>query len=95
MIFATAVREGARIEFASHGPVVEVAVDFSALDTILSGRPEQPYSCRQGFCRTCKVRVPAGEPDHLDSVLADAEHEAGEMLVCVSRADGERLVLDL
>ncbi|WP_441952813.1 PDR/VanB family oxidoreductase [Nocardia sp. 2TAF39] len=83
------------IEFASTGMVVEVAADRSALDTILSVRPDRPYSCRQGFCRTCKVRVLAGEPDHRDSVLTDAEREAGEMLVCVSRSDGGRLVLDL
>ncbi|MEU4343098.1 2Fe-2S iron-sulfur cluster binding domain-containing protein [Nocardia sp. NPDC023852] len=95
MILAAAVQEGARIEFASPGPVVEVAVDRSALDTLVSARPDQPYWFRQGFCRTCKVRVPSGEPDHRDGVLAAAEHEAGEMLVCVSRADGGRLVLDL
>ncbi|WP_454198298.1 PDR/VanB family oxidoreductase [Nocardia sp. Marseille-Q1738] len=83
------------IQFASTGEVVEVAADRSALDTILQTRPDRPYSCRQGFCRTCKVRVLAGEPDHRDSVLTDAEHEAGEMLVCVSRAEGGRLVLDL
>nr|WP_280492859.1 PDR/VanB family oxidoreductase [Nocardia asiatica] len=83
------------IQFASTGEVVEVGADRSALDTILTSRPDRPYSCRQGFCRTCKVRVLAGEPDHRDTVLTAAEHEAGEMLVCVSRADGGRLVLDL
>lgn len=83
------------IQFASTGEVLEVAADRSALDTILQARPDRPYSCRQGFCRTCKIRVLAGEPDHRDTVLTAAEHEAGEMLVCVSRADGGRLVLDL
>lgn len=83
------------IEFASTGQVVEVAAGRTALDAILASRPDRPYSCRQGFCRTCKVRVLAGEPDHRDSVLTDAEREAGAMLVCVSRADGGRLVLDL
>ncbi|WP_181725584.1 PDR/VanB family oxidoreductase [Nocardia gipuzkoensis] len=83
------------IQFASTGEVLEVGADRSALDTILRARPDRPYSCRQGFCRTCKIRVLAGEPDHRDTVLTAAEHEAGEMLVCVSRADGGRLVLDL
>jgi hypothetical protein len=37
-----------------------------------------------------------GIPDHRDSVLADAEKAAGEvMLICVSRSRTERLVLDL
>ncbi|RJO69987.1 oxidoreductase [Nocardia panacis] len=83
------------IEFASTGTVVEVAANRSALDTILESKPDRPYSCRQGFCRTCKVRVLAGEPDHRETVLTPAEHAAGEMLVCVSRATGGRLVLDL
>ncbi|MGY5306925.1 PDR/VanB family oxidoreductase [Nocardia gipuzkoensis] len=83
------------IQFASTGEVLEVGADRSALDTILQARPDRPYSCRQGFCRTCKIRVLAGEPDHRDPVLTAAEREAGEMLVCVSRADGGRLVLDL
>ncbi|MBF6338494.1 oxidoreductase [Nocardia abscessus] len=83
------------IQLASTGDVLEVGADRSALDTILGARPDRPYSCRQGFCRTCKVRVLAGEPDHRDTVLTAAEREAGEMLVCVSRADGGRLVLDL
>lgn len=83
------------IEFASTGVVVEVPADKSALDTILETQPDRPYSCRQGFCRTCKVRVLAGEPEHRETVLTAAEHEAGEMLVCVSRAAGGRLTLDL
>ncbi|MBF6229502.1 oxidoreductase [Nocardia abscessus] len=83
------------IQFASTGEVLEVGADRSALDAILQARPDRPYSCRQGFCRTCKVRVLAGEPDHRDTVLTAAEREVGEMLVCVSRADGGRLVLDL
>ncbi|WP_433756342.1 PDR/VanB family oxidoreductase [Nocardia sp. CA-135398] len=83
------------IEFASTGEVVEVPSDESALATILRSRPDRPYSCRQGFCRTCKVRVLSGEPEHRESVLTAADHEAGDMLVCVSRSRGGRLVLDL
>jgi ferredoxin-NADP reductase len=83
------------IEFASTGAVVEVPADKSALETILQSRPDRPYSCRQGFCRTCKVRVLSGEPEHRETVLTAADHEAGEMLVCVSRSRGGRLVLDL
>ncbi|MEV4234030.1 PDR/VanB family oxidoreductase [Nocardia sp. NPDC049737] len=83
------------LEFASTGEVVEVPADKSALETILRTRPDRPYSCRQGFCRTCKVRVLSGEPEHRESVLSAADHEAGEMLVCVSRARSGRLVLDL
>ncbi|MEV0294201.1 PDR/VanB family oxidoreductase [Nocardia sp. NPDC050710] len=83
------------IEIADTGEVFEVPADKSALDAILQRRPDRPYSCRQGFCRTCKVRVLAGEPEHRETVLTADEHAAGEMLVCVSRSEGGRLVLDL
>ncbi|MEV0332753.1 PDR/VanB family oxidoreductase [Nocardia sp. NPDC050717] len=83
------------IELAASGTVLEVPADRSALDVILAARPDQPYSCRQGFCRTCVVRVLAGDPDHRENTLSADEHAAGVMLACVSRSHGERLVLDL
>ncbi|WP_410875168.1 PDR/VanB family oxidoreductase [Nocardia sp. A7] len=83
------------IEFASSGAVVTVDADRTVLDTILDSRPGQPYSCRQGFCGTCVVRVRAGEPDHRETTLSEADHAEGAMLACVSRSRGERLVLDL
>ncbi len=49
-----------------------------------------PYSCQQGFCGTCKVKVFAGQADHRGRIAV-----GGEMLVCVSRADGGRLVIDV
>ncbi len=51
---------------------------------------------RPGSCRTCAVRVLEGEPDHRDEALSNAEHEQ-DKLFCprVSRARGDRLVLDL
>ncbi|MFF5035832.1 PDR/VanB family oxidoreductase [Nocardia salmonicida] len=83
------------IEFASSGEVVTVDADRTVLDTILDTRPDQPYSCRQGFCGTCVVRVRSGEPDHRETVLSAADRAEGAMLACVSRSRGERLVLDL
>jgi hypothetical protein len=37
----------------------------------------------------------AGEPDHRDELLSSAERAAGAMLICVSRAHSDRLILDL
>lgn len=83
------------IQLGTGGAVIGVPADRSALDALLEHRPDQPYSCRQGFCRTCKVRVAAGVPDHRDHVLTPAERDHGDLLVCVSRCAGGRLVLDL
>jgi ferredoxin-NADP reductase len=53
-------------------------------------------SCMEGVCGTCECDMIEGEADHRDSVLNDAEKEANEtILICVSRARSERLVLDL
>ncbi|WP_331770864.1 PDR/VanB family oxidoreductase (plasmid) [Embleya sp. NBC_00888] len=73
-----------------------VPADRPALDVLREALPQTAYSCRQGFCGVCRVRVLAGEVDHRDLRLTDDERAAGAMLVCVSRAaEGERLVLDL
>lgn len=53
-------------------------------------------SCRKGVCGNCEVRVLAGDPEHLDSVLDDADKDRfGVMYPCVSRATSDSLVLDL
>jgi len=41
------------------------------------------------------VSTLGGAVDHRDTVLTAGERAAGEMLICVSRCAGDRLVLDL
>ncbi|TSE00125.1 oxidoreductase [Skermania sp. ID1734] len=82
------------VELASTGEVLTVPADRSALDVVRQARPDIAYSCQQGFCRTCRVRVLGGTAQHRESTLLPGEREAGDMLICVSRGDG-RLVLDL
>ncbi|HEY9315075.1 2Fe-2S iron-sulfur cluster binding domain-containing protein, partial [Williamsia sp.] len=68
--------------------------DRSALETIRDEVPGVAYSCRQGFCGTCRTRVLSGTPDHRDNRLTPQEQQ-NEMLICISRADGGRVVVDL
>jgi len=57
---------------------------------------EVEVSCEQGICGTCLTGVLEGDPDHRDMYLTDEEKSAGDkMTVCVSRAHGRKLVLDL
>ncbi|MBO1333265.1 PDR/VanB family oxidoreductase [Streptomyces sp. VRA16 Mangrove soil] len=82
------------VELRRSGKVVGVPADTTVLAAL---RPEVPglsYSCEQGFCGTCQQRVLEGEIDHRDELLTDAERD-DSMLICVSRARSERLVLDL
>ncbi|OBH53695.1 oxidoreductase [Mycobacterium mantenii] len=78
------------LELARSGQVLAVPANRTALDVMLDRDPTTPYSCRQGFCGTCKVKVLAGQADHRGRVAAGDDG----MLVCVSRAVGERVVID-
>ncbi|MGA4848469.1 PDR/VanB family oxidoreductase [Streptomyces sp. G5(2025)] len=82
------------VELRRSGRTVAVAADSTVLAAVRAELPDTAYSCEQGFCGTCRQRVLEGEVDHRDELLTDAER-AGSMLICVSRAHGERLVLDL
>ena len=50
-------------------------------------------SCLEGVCGTCETRVLEGVPEHRDHVLAGLPRD--RMMICVSRAAGGRLVLDI
>lgn len=52
--------------------------------------------CREGVCGTCEVAIVQGEAEHRDQYLSEEEKAAQKsLLICVSRAHGSRLVLDL
>ncbi|ARF55003.1 PDR/VanB family oxidoreductase [Streptomyces gilvosporeus] len=84
------------VELRRTGRTVTVPADTSALRAIRDqALPDLPYSCEQGFCGTCQQRLLAGEVEHRDELLTDAERD-DSLLICVSRArEGGRLVLDL
>ncbi|BBH48777.1 PDR/VanB family oxidoreductase [Pseudomonas sp. KU43P] len=52
--------------------------------------------CREGVCGTCETRILEGEAEHVDQYLSDEEKASQQtMMICVSRARGSRLVIDL
>lgn len=79
------------VRLARSGAVVRVGAEESALAAVLRTRPEQAYSCQQGFCGTCRVRVLVGTVDHRDGCLTPYERET-QMMLCVSRGDGEVVI---
>lgn len=84
------------VELARSGRTVQVAAEQSILDAVRAAGIDAPAACRTGTCGTCAVRVLDGEPEHRDSALNGEERNAGSrMCICVSRAHGERLRLDL
>jgi phthalate 4,5-dioxygenase reductase subunit len=51
-------------------------------------------SCESGTCGSCRTGLVSGDVEHRDMVL-DEEEKAANIMVCVSRARGGELVLDL
>ncbi|MFF4797337.1 PDR/VanB family oxidoreductase [Streptomyces sp. NPDC001351] len=82
------------VELRRSGRTLTVPADSTVLAAVRAALPNTPYSCEQGFCGTCEQRVLEGEVEHRDELLTDAER-ADSMLICVSRARSERLVLDM
>ncbi|WP_090601258.1 PDR/VanB family oxidoreductase [Mycobacterium lentiflavum] len=78
------------LELARSKRLLDVPANRSALEVMRDLEPTTPYSCQQGFCGTCKVKVLAGQVDHRGRTAVGDD----EMLVCVSRAKAGRLVID-
>jgi ferredoxin-NADP reductase len=90
-------RKPFEITLARSGGTFTVPSGKSIVD-VLKGEAicEVTTSCEQGVCGTCLTGVLSGTPDHRDVFLSEAERRAGQkMILCVSRAKSERLVLDL
>lgn len=92
----TGPRTTFEVELAQSGRTLKVSEDMSILEAVAEAGVSVMTSCEEGICGTCETTVLSGEIDHRDSVLNDEEREAGDtMMICVSRAKGDRLVLDL
>ncbi len=78
------------LELARSAKVLSVPANRSALAVMLDRNPATAYSCQQGFCGTCKVKLLAGEVDRRGRTAEGDD----EMLVCVSRAKSDRVVID-
>ncbi|MDT5279194.1 MAG: hypothetical protein QOJ20_389 [Mycobacterium sp.] len=84
------------VSVASTGETVRVRADETLLSALNRAGVHASYSCQQGFCGTCRTRVPDGTVEHRDTLLTDPEPDNGMMRICISRAaEGSHLTLDL
>lgn len=84
------------VELARSGRVLTVPADRSLLEILEEAQADVVSSCAEGTCGSCLTTLIEGEADHRDSVLTDVERAAGDqIIVCVSRCRGKRLVLDV
>lgn len=84
------------VELALSGVTLEIPLDRTILEVVEEHGVLVVSSCQKGTCGTCETPVLEGEIEHRDSVLTPEEQADGEaMMICVSRANCPRLVLDL
>ncbi|MFT4034243.1 MAG: PDR/VanB family oxidoreductase [Patulibacter sp.] len=84
------------VDLLLSGQVVQVQPQQSVLEACRAAGALVLSSCETGTCGTCETPVLEGAVDHRDSVLTADEQAANDrMMICVSRAAGQRLVLEL
>ena len=88
--------ESYEVELRKSGKQLRMEAGMVLLDVLLEQGCDLDYSCREGVCGSCEVKVLEGEVDHRDSVLTKSERAANKsMMACVSGCRSRRLVLDL
>ena len=84
------------LELHRSGRQIQVPAGLSILDALEEAGVIVPSVCREGNCGSCECMVIEGEVDHRDQILSEQEREAGKsLMICVSRARGDRLVIDI
>lgn len=82
------------VKLAKLGAEFIVPVGKSILASLREHGCHAASSCESGTCGTCRTALLEGEADHRDMVLMP-EEMASQIMICVSRARSERLVIDL
>lgn len=84
------------VELAQAGQRFTIPADQSILDCLIEHGCDPMFDCKRGECGVCAVPVLEGEIDHRDYVLSAREKALGNVMqICISRAKGARLVLDI
>jgi phthalate 4,5-dioxygenase reductase subunit len=82
------------VKLARSNKTFAVPVGKTILAALSEAGCKVASSCESGTCGTCRTGLIAGVADHRDMVLMPEEMES-QIMVCVSRAQSDVLVLDL
>lgn len=82
------------VHLARSKKTLAVAVGQSILEAARDAGVQVASSCESGTCGTCRTKLIAGQADHRDMVLMP-EEQSSQIMVCVSRAVGGELTLDM
>ncbi|HEX7387743.1 MAG TPA: PDR/VanB family oxidoreductase [Castellaniella sp.] len=81
------------VTLSHSGRTLAIPVGQSILEVLRNAGVNVPYSCESGTCGTCRTHLLQGDADHRDMVLMP-EEKGDQIMVCVSRAKSDNLVLD-
>lgn len=82
------------VRLVRSGDTFEIPADRSIVEVLRDAGIRVPSSCESGTCGSCRTQLCSGTADHRDMVLEEVE-KSRQIMVCVSRAISEELVLDL
>ena len=88
------IGSAARVVLRRSGKQLTVGPRQSLLDALRGNGLQVPSSCESGTCGSCRTKLLEGEADHRDLVLTERE-QTNNIMICVSRAKSDTLVLDL
>lgn len=87
---------GFDVVLAKSGRRISVPPGNTILDALTAAGLSVPYSCQQGVCGACEVKVLSGVPDHRDMILDEAERASNKvMMICCSGSLSDELVIDI
>lgn len=88
--------EAFTIILAKSNQKIEVTADQTILQAIEFLNIDVECLCREGICGACETVILQGEAVHCDQYLSDGEKNSQKsMMICVSRAKGKEITLDL
>lgn len=95
-VLAGAPTSAFQVELARTGVTLDVGAEETILQVLEANGIDAAFSCEQGVCGTCVTDVIKGEPEHRDSFLSSKQQASGKLMcLCVSRAKGQKIVLNL
>ncbi|NYE47151.1 ferredoxin-NADP reductase [Spinactinospora alkalitolerans] len=78
---------------ASSGKSFRIPPGRSVLEVLDEAGIRVPSACTDGICGSCETGVLSGQPVHRDLILDSGNTDS--MMLCVSRAQSDEIVLDL
>lgn len=85
-----------RVRLQRSGLTLTVPAELSLLQVCEAAGVDVAYSCEEGVCGACEVKVLSGHVEHRDTVLTPGQRQRSEsMMICCSRGVGDSLVLDI